>query len=425
MKVSFSFALTKSQKEAYKAAHDVNIKYLTLVWSRQSGKSTLMKILCIEYLFMKKRQIAYVCRNYILAKRIYKDLIQYIPKEYIKSTNGSDLTIESIFGSTLTLYSAESGASLRGLTFHYLICDEFAFFKQEQTDGTHLWNDILFPTVKVNGIKTIFVSTPLGKKNTFYEMYKKGKDSRYPKYKSILKTIYDDGLIDEEGINDIKKQIPKLSFEQEFECKFLDSSVTFFSGFERCFKKFSNHQYNKCWIGVDLSGDGKDDTILTKINENSEVEQFKICGTLDEKYAQIADIINKTSELQLCLVETNGLGAPMYNEIKKLVKNKQRISPWTTTNSSKEEILSDLAVKIANREIWFDMKDKELFSQFGTFITKVTKTKKLQFEARSGFHDDRIMSLAIALKAKMKAREVYTKDNFAIIDFGNTNYQLV
>lgn len=38
MKLNFKINLTESQKEAYQAAHNKNIKYLTLVWSRQSRK---------------------------------------------------------------------------------------------------------------------------------------------------------------------------------------------------------------------------------------------------------------------------------------------------------------------------------------------------------------------------------------------------
>ena len=63
---------------------------------------------------------------------------------------------------------------------------------------------------------------------------------------------------------------------------------------------------------------------------------------------------------------------------------------------------------IANHDISYD--DKELFSQFGTFICKITKTKKLTFGAKEGYHDDRIMSLAIALKCR-KERKYQNKNN--------------
>ena len=359
-----------------------------------------MKVLCIEWLFNKKKQIAYICRNYILAKKIYKDLIQYIPHNYIKQANGTDLTIETIFGSTITFFSAESGASLRGLTFHYLILDEFAFFKQEQTDGTNLWNDILYPTVKVNGILTIFVSTPLGKNNLFHEMYLRGIDNTYPTYHSILKDIYADGLISDEGVEEIKKNIPEMSFRQEFLCEFLDSSITFFSGFEKCFKKFDYNRNIKQWIGIDLSSQGEDESIISFINEKNEIDIITIKGTLDNKYKEIANIINKTNNLQAVYIEENGLGSPMINEITKLVKNKSLIHSWFTNNTSKEEIISNMAVKIAKEDILFNENDKKMYSQLGTFIVKYSKTNKLQFEAQSGHHDDCVMATAIAIQCK-------------------------
>ena len=153
MKVVCDIKLSKSQREAWMMVNTPKSKkaYFTFAWSRQSGKTTLMEIFCFRWLTFLGVNIAYVCRNYILAKKLYREIVRIMPKEMIKTANGSDLFIESVFGSTLNFFSAESGAALRGQSFHYLICDEFAFHKQEQPDGTHLWNDILSPTMKAKG----------------------------------------------------------------------------------------------------------------------------------------------------------------------------------------------------------------------------------------------------------------------------------
>lgn len=399
MNIKMDIKLSKSQQEVYALAHDDSIKYLTVCFSRQSGKSTLMKVLAVEWLMEKNVNIAYICRNYILAKTIYRSLIKTIPRQLLKTANASDLMIQTKMGSTLILFSAESGASLRGQTFHYMICDEFAFFNFEQTDGTNLWNDILSPTLKVHGKKCIFVSTPLGKNNLFYDMYLRGLDDDYPQYRSVLKTIYDDGFVSADQIDDIRKSIPKLSFEQEYLCKFLSSSQSFFEDFDKNFKRIGWKE-DKVWIGIDLSGDGKDATILTKINQDSEVRQYKINGTLDMKYQKIADIINDTQGLQMVYIENNGLGAPMFNEIYKLVNQKDKLREWTTTNATKKEIISWLAVQMSKNEIWFNEEDVELKSEFGTFICRISKNGTMQFEAMNGKKDDRVMSLAIANKCK-------------------------
>lgn len=398
MRINFDISLSKSQQEVYDLVQDKKYKYITVVFSRQSGKTVLMLVLCIQWMFQKNMSIAYICRNFVLSKRLYKELIKILPKEIIKSANGTDLSIESIYGSTLNFYSAEQGASLRGQTFNYMICDEFAFHKMEQPDGTHLWNDILSPTLKARGKKCIFVSTPLGKNNIFYEMYQRGLSDEFPKYASILKTIYDDGFITNDEIEEIKKSIPELSFQQEYMCEWIDDGLSFFQGFSECFDidKVSN---GKCWIGIDCSGDGTDSTVCSKINENGEIELFEAVGTLDMKYRQIADYLNRENPVAV-YGEINGLGLPMLEEIKKLVRHKSKIYDWTTTNSSKEEIISDLAVSIANKDVHFLKDDMKTYNELGDFVVTVSKSRKLTFAARGSGHDDRVMATAIAHKCR-------------------------
>ena len=59
-----------------------------------------------------------------------------------------------------------------------------------------------------------------------------------------------------------------------------------------------------------------------------------------------------------------------------------------------------MSVKCSNNEIQFDINDRKLYSEFSTFIYKLSKTRKIQYEAKPGFHDDRVMSMAIAVNAQ-------------------------
>lgn len=412
--INFDINLSKSQKEAYDLIHDDKYRFITVCFSRQSGKSVLMLVLVIEWLMKKGNNIAYICKDNTLGKKQYKELMRVIPKEYIKKSNGTDLTIETVFGSEVNFFSALQGSSLRGQTFTHIINDEFSFFKQQQTDGTSLWNDIISPTFKVRGKKCLFVSTPLGKQNLFYEMYQRGLSDDYPKYASILKNIYSDGFVSEEEIENIKKDYPERTFQQEYLCQWLEDGQTFFIGYADCFDydKYNEDTYQ--YIGIDLSGDGSDATILTKVNNDNQVQQYEVRGTLDMKYREIAHIINNTPNLEIVYLEKNGLGAPMINEIKKLVSNKQRLKEWTTTNASKEEIVSNLAVEIANKNIHFKKDDDKLYKELGLFTVTTTKTNKLQFNGNNE-HDDRVMSLAIALQAKKDYYSKFTKSFVSVI----------
>lgn len=248
----------------------------------------------------------------------------------------------------------------------------------------------------------------------FYDMYMKAV-KKEKGYKEISATIYDDDLVSEEEIEDIKKSVSPIGFQEEFMVEFLDSSLTFFKGFENCFSPYEYKYDEKQWIGIDLSANGEDATIVTKINESMQVKQYKVEGTLDSKYQQIADIINSTSNLQMAYLEINGIGAVMLNEIEKLVSNKSKLREWTTSNQSKEKAVSSLAMAIANKEIHFNQSDNELYSELGTFIVKYTKTCRMQFEAQSGKHDDRCMSLAIGLQAKQDYDVKVTKTFLEVV----------
>lgn len=401
MKVNIKgIKLTDGQKTGWNLVHNADNKTIVLCFSRQSGKSTLAEILLMESLCKKNKFSAYISPTFALGRKIYKELMQLLePTQLIKKANSSTLTIETITGSILQFYSAEAYTAIRGTTVSgILIIDEAAYIADTMPNGENFWGNIVMPITKARNPKVVLISTPCGKQGFFYDYYLRAKNKENG-IVELTRDIYADNLVSPEQIEEIKKSIPPKAFLQEFECKFLDSSLTFFEGFEDCFGKYPYHD-GKEWIGVDLSSTSTgDETILTKVNERNEIMQYNISGTLDMKYKKIADLINKSNAAAIYL-ENNGVGLPMIEQIKKLVLHKNRIYEWTTTNASKEEIISSLAVQIANKEIYFNEEDTELFSQFGTFICQISKTKKLTFAAQEGKKDDRIMSLAIALRCK-------------------------
>ena len=412
MEIRFAIEMTEGQKSAYKLCHDKNNKIVVLCYSRQCGKSVLAEILLCEKLFQPKTFSAYISPTFQLGRKVYKEMTELLEStNIIKKANSTTLTIETVYGSTLQFFSAEAYTAIRGTTVSgVLIIDEAAYIQDVLPNGEQFWGNVVMPITKARKPLTVLISTPCGKQGFFYDFYLRAMNKEVG-IVQLTRTIYDDSLVSDAEIEEIKKSIPPKAFEQEFECKFLDSSLTFFEGFENCFVKYT-YQEGKEWIGVDISGNGEDETIVTKINGLNQVKQYLITGTLDMKYQKIANIINDSNAVAIYM-ENNGLGAPIINEVKKLARRKSNIYEWTTTNSSKEEIISQLAVDIANKDIHFNSDDTELFGQFGTFISKISKTKKMTFGAQEGKHDDRIMSLAIALRCREDFQyKPINKDNF-------------
>ena len=366
-----------------------------------SGKTILAEVMLIEYLCKQYTFNAYISPTYSQGRKVYKELVELLePSGIIKKANSSTLTIETIFKSTFQAFSMDSPNSIRGFTVSgILVMDECAFFPDTLVDGSDPWSSVIMPITKARKPKVLAISTPKGKRGFWYNMYLKAVEGEKG-YREITATIYDDSLVTPEEIEDIKKTVSPLAFKEEFLVEFLDSSLTFFVGYEHCFQDFSFKDNEKVWVGVDLSSNGEDNTVVTLINDSMQVKQYIIDGTLDTKYKKIANIIDSIPNLVAGYLENNGVGSPMINEIKKLVKHSHKLYEWTTTNSSKEEIISNLAVKIANKEIFFNNDDKALFSELGRFIVKYTKTGKMQFEGANGSHDDRCMSLAMSLQCR-------------------------
>lgn len=369
MKVNFKFSPNKTQQKVLELLKENDVVVANV--SRQQGKSYLARYLAVFWALQNPCIIAYVTPTLKLAKKFFKDF--HLPPEIIKSYNGSEYFIEFVNGSQLWFYSSEQADKIRGITLDYLILDEIAFYK----DGEYLYYGVLQPTLKVRGKKTLIISTPNGKDNIFYKLY-----NSYP---SITKTIYDDSYC--KDIEAVKRNTPEIIFKQEYLCQFLDNTGTFFQGFKEQEFTFDT---TEVYFGLDLSSVGKDETILTLINKKLQVTQYVVKGTLDVKYKQIADIINKYDAKGYA--EQNSIGEPMINEIVKLLNKPSNLRKWLTNNKSKTTIISKLAIKLPS----IIYNDKELTKQLNQFQYKILPTGTMTFQ---GLKDDRVMSLAIALQA--------------------------
>lgn len=369
MKVNFKFSPNKTQQKVLELLKENDVVVANV--SRQQGKSYLARYLAVFWALQNPCIIAYVTPTLKLAKKFFKDF--HLPPEIIKSYNGSEYFIEFVNGSQLWFYSSEQADKIRGITLDYLILDEIAFYK----DGEYLYYGVLQPTLKVRGKKTLIISTPNGKDNIFYKLY-----NSYP---SITKTIYDDSYC--KDIEAVKRNTPEIIFKQEYLCQFLDNTGTFFQGFKEQEFTFDT---TELYFGLDLSSVGKDETILTLINKKLQVTQYVVKGTLDVKYKQIADIINKYDAKGYA--EQNSIGEPMINEIVKLLNKPSNLRKWLTNNKSKTTIISKLAIKLPS----IIYNDKELTKQLNQFQYKILPTGTMTFQ---GLKDDRVMSLAIALQA--------------------------
>lgn len=389
--------LTESQKIIYNYANDKEHKYVMANLSRQQGKTTVVTLLCIQWLSKPNEEIIYFTPTFTLAKRIYASIIKMLPRTFVSKSNSSDLIIESITGSKLRFFSGEAAQSARGSNCTKLIIDEAAYIKEE-IDGQSFYFNIVLPLTKVHCNKIIMISTPKSTFGFFYNLCMQAMSGEREDMVYIKRTIYEDALIKPEEIEELKKGYPPMAWKCEFECMFLTDALSVFPDFERCFD-IEKYRNDKCWIGIDPSSVGDDNTIVTLVNTHNEIKQYKIDGSLDSKYSQIAAIINKADPVAT-YIESNSIGEVMANEIKKQLRKKSSFHTFATTNETKKDYISLIAVGVANKTLHFEKENKLLYSEMSTFTYKLTKTGNITYAAQEPFHDDTVTSLGIALQCK-------------------------
>lgn len=407
MKIQFGIELTAKQREVYDIVHQDDVKEVVLLFSRQSGKTVLAEIMMMEAALTKPRQtVFYISPTYAQGKKVYREICECLdPHNVIRKKNGSALIIELVNKSVIQFFTTKSPTAIRGNTCtSLLVLDEEAFFPEITPTGENLYHNVIYPITKARKPRIIHISTPSGKNGLFYEKWLKALDPEDGTIKGVKSNIYEDEFISPSEIEVLKANTPALAWRQEFECEFLDSSLTAFEGFERCFlpeKECIIDKGEEVWMGLDFSSSGSDQTIISVINKKGSVWQKRIHGSLDSRYAQLAEIIDSYPRLQCCYAECNSIGEPMINEIKKLLKkNKSKFRPWLTTNESKNNMVELTAVEFSRKHIRIPETDQHLYNELGTFIYSVSKSKRITYAAKPPYHDDRVMALCMSVQAR-------------------------
>lgn len=396
--IELDFTPKDGQKKIIEMANDNRTKKVIVNIFRQYGKSFVCRYLSLLWMQKPGTVVGYITQTSRLAKDIFKKFVTMFPEELIKSKDGKDFIISLVNGSKLIFFSVEQTHAIRGFTLDFLIWDEVSHSREYTPDGEHIYYNIVAPLLDAKGKKEIYISTPNGAQGFFYNEAMKalnGEDG----YAYLRVSVYQDETKDKKWIESKRKDYPELAWKQEYLCEFLEGGISFFKDFGKLFKDDTFDWNTKLVAGVDFSSVGSDNTVLTIMNEYRQVYQYIITGSLDEKYQQIADYLNQLgSKIVRILMESNSIGAVMSNEIKKLlcVGLRSKLELFTTTNSSKADIIEKLALDIEQENISFQKNNEILKSEFETFSYTLSKTGKKVFGAVDGAHDDTILSLAFA-----------------------------
>lgn len=318
--------------------------------------------------------------------------------EIYRTVNRSELLLEYASGSTIQFFSAERYDNIRGFTFEYLVCDEFAFMSEQA------WTEVLRATVLVKGRKVLLISTPKGR-NHFYKLYQ--MDGYNPQYKSFTMTSYDNPIIIPSEIDDAKQTLPDHVFRQEYLAEFIDGGAGMFKDVQI---NNTPEMTGRYYAGIDV-GRADDYTVLTILNNKSEVVYCDRWRQMD--WTEIVQKIKEQLEKYNpdTLIEVNSVGDAVYEMLRNEIPSVY-IEPFVTTSKSKQDIIENLIVANQDKSLkvlqtdWL-LKELEVFS-----YEYNPKTRSVKYSAPFGFHDDGVMSLAIAYQSYRQAEKTYLSSTF-------------
>lgn len=385
----FGFTPHKGQEKVLKVVFTEGYKYITVVSPRQTGKSMLLLNLIMYFGINDKSSpvIGVITPVYSQAKKILDDLLSaIIDSGIVKSSNFSNFEIKLKTGAVIKFLSSERPDSIRGSTFDYALLDETAYQKSDA------WENAIQPTVLVKGKKVILFSTPRGTNNWFYNMYQMGLSSEYPTYASVSMEQGDNPLIDQSEITLAKKALPDSIFRAEYLGEFVEGESLVFNQFKTCVSDKNITSKGDIFCGIDLARNG-DYTVATFIDSAGQV--VDILKINQESWEKIVDelVIKLRKWNARALVEINSIGDVVFELIK---KKYSKVTPFTTTNLSKKDIIEHLILAFSNKTITIP-NNIELLQELEVFeVSYNPSTRTVRYAARPPFHDDMVISLALA-----------------------------
>lgn len=239
------------QKEVAAAAE----RFKVLNWGRRSGKSTFAFIHTYLEAVFKQGRYFIVTRNSVQARNIYwNDVVKlYLPsegKDKAKGFHYQDQSLTVTFPyleipelgvkhdtskppSRIEFKSADEPDSLRGVGIDGVVIDEYAFMK----NGIDMWNKILRPALADREGWAIFISTPDGIYNHFFDLVTRAQADKSGEWYYSNATMLDNTALPNRKTEWDKTKAEyelngkKEEFEQEFEAKFSTPSELVYKTF--------------------------------------------------------------------------------------------------------------------------------------------------------------------------------------------------
>lgn len=225
-------------------------RFKCVVAGRRFGKTYLALTWLLGGILKPNQRRWVVMPTYRQGKLVALPVLKQLLRNYSGTVqiNESDLTCK-IAGAEIAIKGAEDPSKLRGSHLDRVVMDEYAYMKNG------VWEEVIYPMMTTNpDSKALFIGTPDGFSNGFYDMYLKGQDVNEPDWKSWQYTTLEGGWVPESEVKRARKTLDERAFKQEFLASFEASQNRCAYNFDRK-ENIKNYKdtSNTVWAGMDYN----------------------------------------------------------------------------------------------------------------------------------------------------------------------------
>lgn len=364
---------------------------------RQVGCSfTFAQILFYVAINRPRSTSIYITTTNSAARKFFTDMGEFCKESSLVSMNGS--LLEMTFWNGSIIYFKSSESQLRGISCKrggIMVVDECAFLKSD------IWTSIL-PFTTVSKANTLIASTPWTKRGMYYTFYERAL-SGDPGYHLIDTRDYDlSYFISEDQREEYRKILSPQAFRTEIDGEFMDSTSGVFGDYQSIYAEPEDK--DPVWCGIDFSVSvGGDDTVLTGFNKSKQQCLLYYDNSIADpvqRAEKLADIINSYPSIKKVISETNSMGSTFISIMRRKLKRPNILEEFTTTNSTKKDIIENLVSLVGQKEITL-LDDPKQDYEFAIFQLVELKNGNYSYAADTkvqNSRDDIVMATAFAAK---------------------------
>lgn len=397
-----------SPHPAQRTVHSDLARFKVLSAGRRFGKTRLGVNECLDRA-SKGGYAWWVSPSYKTSEvgwRPIRRISRYIPGAQISL---ADRTVVFPGGGLVAIRSADNPDSLRGEGLDYVVMDEAAYMKKEA------WSEAIRPALSDKKGGALFISTPNGR-NWFWDVFQKGiyqEDG----WASFQFPTAANPFIDPEEIEAARHDLPEIIFRQEYLAEFIDDSGGVFRRVQEAIKaeRLDDPEYiidpndpekrtiRQYAAGVDVAA-VYDYTVVSIMD----VEQKRL--VYQDRFNRVdyniledrLEAIYRRFGVSVMVIESNSIGQGVIDH---LYKRRMNIIPFTTTNATKQVVVSDLQSAFEHGEITI-YNNPVLVGELLSFQAVRNPSGSFSYGAPEGMHDDTVMSLALAWSCVKQNRNV-------------------